>query len=131
MTLTIHLLASQQAFEQEASSIRPLEVTEDPMVGMEPATPVQLPVEPAQPAQLPAESEEGQTANVVELDTANEQAQPEQPVIAQPTPVQYDLIYKWKAPVRTQAEPVEEESEIAPVLETDVVEDHLTQARIQ
>ncbi|CAE6894467.1 hypothetical protein ACOMICROBIO_LMKGKHOH_01683 [Vibrio sp. B1FIG11] len=126
VTLTIHLLASQQAFEQEASSIRPLEVTEDPMVGMEPATPVQLPVEPAQPAQLPAESEEGQTANVVELDTANEQAQPEQPVIAQPAPVQYDLIYKWKAPVRTQAEPVEEESEIAPVLETDVVEDHLT-----
>ncbi|MGR2665307.1 DUF2066 domain-containing protein [Vibrio campbellii] len=139
VTLTIHLLASQQAFEQEASSIRPLEVTEDPMVGMEPATPVQLPVEPAQPAtpvqlpvepaqpaQLPAESEEGQTTNVVELDTANEQAQPELPVIAQPAPVQYDLIYKWKAPVRTQAEPVEEESEIAPVLETDVVEDHLT-----
>ena len=35
----------------------------------------------------------------------------------------YDLIYKWNAPVRTQAEPEEQESEIAPVLETDVVED--------
>ncbi|USD49296.1 DUF2066 domain-containing protein [Vibrio sp. SCSIO 43153] len=123
VTLTIHLLASQQAFEQEASSIRPLVITEEPMVNMEEATPVQLPEEPAQPAQLPVETQEGQAADVVELDTANEVTQPEQPVIVQPAPVQYDLIYKWNAPVRTQAEPEEQESEIAPVLETDVVED--------
>ncbi|MEF1340750.1 DUF2066 domain-containing protein [Vibrio rotiferianus] len=120
VTLTIHLLASQQAFEQEASSIRPLVITEEPMVSMEEATPVQLPEEPAQPAQLPVETQEGQAADVVELDTATELTQP---VIVQPAPVQYDLIYKWNAPVRTQAEPEEQESEIAPVLETDVVED--------
>ncbi|MET2948227.1 DUF2066 domain-containing protein [Vibrio owensii] len=120
VTLTIHLLASQQAFEQEVSSIRSLEVTEDPMAGMEEVVPAQLPEEPAQPTQLPATTEDAQTAAVVDLNT--DTAQPEQPVVVKPAPEQYDLIYKWNAPVRTPVEP-EENSEIAPVLETDVVED--------
>lgn len=120
VTLTIHLLASQQAFEQEVSSIRSLEVTEDPMAGMEEVVPAQLPEEPAQPTQLPATTEEAQAAEVVDLNT--ETAQPEQPAVVKPAPEQYDLIYKWNAPVRTPVEP-EENSEIAPVLETDVVED--------
>lgn len=120
VTLTIHLLASQQAFEQEVSSIRSLEVTEDPMAGMEEVVPAQLPEEPAQPTQLPATTEDAQTAEVVDLNT--DTAQPEQPVVVKPAPEQYDLIYKWNAPVRTPVEP-EENSEIAPVLETDVVED--------
>ncbi|MFH0286480.1 DUF2066 domain-containing protein [Vibrio owensii] len=120
VTLTIHLLASQQAFEQEVSSIRSLEVTEDPMAGMEEVVPAQLPEEPAQPTQLPATTEDAQTAEVVDLNT--DTAQPEQPAVVKPAPEQYDLIYKWNAPVRTPVEP-EENSEIAPVLETDVVED--------
>lgn len=120
VTLTIHLLASQQAFEQEVSSIRSLEVTEDPMAGMEEVVPAQLPEEPAQPTQLPATTEDVQAAEVVDLNT--DSAQPEQPVVVKPAPEQYDLIYKWNAPVRTPVEP-EENSEIAPVLETDVVED--------
>lgn len=120
VTLTIHLLASQQAFEQEVSSIRSLEVTEDPMAGMEEVVPAQLPEEPAQPTQLPATTEDAQAAEVVDLNT--DTAQPEQPVVVKPSPEQYDLIYKWNAPVRTPIEP-EENSEIAPVLETDVVED--------
>lgn len=120
VTLTIHLLASQQAFEQEVSSIRSLEVTEDPMAGMEEVVPAQLPEEPAKPTQLPATTEDAQAAEVVDLNT--DTAQPEQPVVVKPAPEQYDLIYKWNAPVRTPAEP-EENSEIAPVLETDVVED--------
>ncbi|KIF48839.1 hypothetical protein M445_05760 [Vibrio owensii 47666-1] len=120
VTLTIHLLASQQAFEQEVSSIRSLEVTEDPMAGMEEVVPAQLPEEPAQPTQLPATTEDAQAAEVVDLNT--ETAQPEQPAVVKPAPEQYDLIYKWNAPVRTPVEP-EENSEIAPVLETDVVED--------
>ncbi|WP_199483031.1 DUF2066 domain-containing protein [Vibrio owensii] len=120
VTLTIHLLASQQAFEQEVSSIRSLEVTEDPMAGMEEVVPAQLPEEPAQPTQLPATTEDAQAAEVVDLNT--DSAQPEQPVFVKPAPEQYDLIYKWNAPVRTPVEP-EENSEIAPVLETDVVED--------
>ncbi|MFV8435879.1 DUF2066 domain-containing protein [Vibrio owensii] len=120
VTLTIHLLASQQAFEQEVSSIRSLEVTEDPMAGMEEVVPAQLPEEPAQPTQLPATTEDAQAAEVVDLNT--DTAQPEQPVVVKPAPEQYDLIYKWNAPVRTPVEP-EENSEIAPVLETDVVED--------
>lgn len=120
VTLTIHLLASQQAFEQEVSSIRSLEVTEDPMAGMEKVVPAQLPEEPAQPTQLPATTEDAQAAEVVDLNT--DTAQPEQPAIVKPAPEQYDLIYKWNAPVRTPVEP-EENSEIAPVLETDVVED--------
>ena len=119
VTLTIHLLASQQAFEQEVSSIRSLEVTEDPMAGMEEVVPAQLPEEPAQPTQLPATTEDAQAAEVVDLNT--ETAQPEQPAVVKPAPEQYDLIYKWNAPVRTPIEP-EENSEIAPVLETDVVE---------
>ncbi|WP_425668947.1 DUF2066 domain-containing protein [Vibrio owensii] len=119
VTLTIHLLASQQAFEQEVSSIRSLEVTEDPMAGMEEVVPAQLPEEPAQPTQLPATTEDAQAAEVVDLNT--DSAQPEQPVVVKPAPEQYDLIYKWNAPVRTPVEP-EENSEIAPVLETDVVE---------
>ena len=120
VTLTIHLLASQQAFEQEVSSIRSLEVTEDPMAGMEEVVPAQLPEEPAQPTQLPATTEDAQAAEVVDLNT--DTAQPEQPVVVKPAPEQYDLIYKWNAPVRTPVEP-EENSEVAPVLETDVVED--------
>lgn len=120
VTLTIHLLASQQAFEQEVSSIRSLEVTEDPMAGMEEVVPAQLPEEPAQPTQLPATTEDAQAAEVVDLNT--DTAQPEQPAVVKPAPEQYDLIYKWNAPVRTPVEP-EENSEIAPVLETDVVED--------
>ncbi|HDM8225433.1 TPA: DUF2066 domain-containing protein [Vibrio campbellii] len=120
VTLTIHLLASQQAFEQEVSSIRSLEVTEDPMAGMEEVVPAQLPEEPTQPTQLPATTEDAQAAEVVDLNT--DTAQPEQPVVVKPAPEQYDLIYKWNAPVRTPVEP-EENSEIAPVLETDVVED--------
>ncbi|MHA2709683.1 DUF2066 domain-containing protein [Vibrio owensii] len=120
VTLTIHLLASQQAFEQEVSSIRSLEVTEDPMAGMEEVVPTQLPEEPTQPTQLPATTEDAQAAEVVDLNT--DTAQPEQPVVVKPAPEQYDLIYKWNAPVRTPVEP-EENSEIAPVLETDVVED--------
>lgn len=120
VTLTIHLLASQQAFEQEVSSIRSLEVTEDPMAGIEEVVPAQLPEEQAQPTQLPATTEDAQAAEVVDLNT--ETAQPEQPAIVKPAPEQYDLIYKWNAPVRTPVEP-EENSEIAPVLETDVVED--------
>ncbi len=120
VTLTIHLLASQQAFEQEVSSIRSLEVTEDPMAGMEEVVPAQLPEEPAQPTQLPATTEDAQAAEVVDLNT--DTAQPEQPVVVKPAPEQYDLIYKWNAPGRTPVEP-EENSEIAPVLETDVVED--------
>lgn len=120
VTLTIHLLASQQAFEQEVSSIRSLEVTEDPMAGMEEVVPAQLPEEPAEPTQLPATTEDAQAAEVVDLNT--ETAQPEQPAVVKPAPEQYDLIYKWNAPVRTPVEP-EENSEIAPVLETDVVED--------
>lgn len=120
VTLTIHLLASQQAFEQEVSSIRSLEVTEDPMAGMEEVVPAQLPEEPAEPTQLPATTEDAQAAEVVDLNT--DTAQPEQPVVVKPAPEQYDLIYKWNAPVRTPVEP-EENSEIAPVLETDVVED--------
>ncbi|MHA2718100.1 DUF2066 domain-containing protein [Vibrio owensii] len=120
VTLTIHLLASQQAFEQEVSSIRSLEVTEEPMAGMEEVVPAQLPEEPAQPTQLPATTEDAQAAEVVDLNT--ETAQPEQPAVVKPAPEQYDLIYKWNAPVRTPVEP-EENSEIAPVLETDVVED--------
>lgn len=120
VTLTIHLLASQQAFEQEVSSIRSLEVTEDPMAGMEEVVPAQLPEEPAEPTQLPATTEDAQAAEVVDLNT--DTAQPEQPVVVKPAPEQYDLIYKWNAPVRAPIEP-EENSEIAPVLETDVVED--------
>ncbi|MFN1513086.1 DUF2066 domain-containing protein [Vibrio owensii] len=120
VTLTIHLLASQQAFEQEVSSIRSLEVTEDPMAGMEEVVPAQLPEEPAQPTQLPATTEDAQAAEVVDLNT--DTAQPEQPAVVKPAPEQYDLIYRWNAPVRTPVEP-EENSEIAPVLETDVVED--------
>ena len=120
VTLTIHLLASQQAFEQEVSSIRSLEVTEDPMAGMEEVVQAQLPEEPAQPTQLPTTTEDAQAAEVVDLNT--DTAQPEQPVVVKPAPEQYDLIYKWNAPVRTPVEP-EENSEIAPVLETDVVED--------
>lgn len=120
VTLTIHLLASQQAFEQEVSSIRSLEVTEDPMAGMEEVVPAQLPEEPAQPTQLPATTEDAQAAEVVDLNT--DTAQPEQPVVVKPAPEQYDLIYKWNAPVRTPVAP-EENSEIAPVLETDVVEE--------
>lgn len=120
VTLTIHLLASQQAFEQEVSSIRSLEVTEDPMAGMEEVVPAQLPEEPAKPTHLPATTEDAQAAEVVDLNT--DTAQPEQPAVVKPAPEQYDLIYKWNAPVRTPVEP-EENSEIAPVLETDVVED--------
>ncbi|WP_199455590.1 DUF2066 domain-containing protein [Vibrio owensii] len=120
VTLTIHLLASQQAFEQEVSSIRSLEVTEDPMAGMEEVVPAQLPEEPAEPTQLPATTEDAQAAEVVDLNT--DTAQPEQPVVVKPAPEQYDLIYKWNAPARAPIEP-EENSEIAPVLETDVVED--------
>lgn len=124
VTLTVHLLASQQAFEQEASVIRPLEVTDDPMAGVEVPAPVQLPEDTAQPAQLPADTEQvTETGAVVKDLTTEQEVEAEQPVVAQPLPEQYDLIYKWKAPVRAQVETeLDADSEIAPVLEKDTVE---------
>ncbi|MGR5131430.1 DUF2066 domain-containing protein [Vibrio alfacsensis] len=124
VTLTIHLLAPQQAFEQEASSISQLMVFEDPLGGLdEQAVPVQLPVEPVEPVQLPVETVADQVASVVEQDVAAEDVQPSvpaQPINIEPVPEQYDLIYQWKALVRSKVTP-EPESELAPTLETDTV----------
>ncbi|MGR5469830.1 DUF2066 domain-containing protein, partial [Vibrio astriarenae] len=84
VTLTIHLLASQQAFEQEASSISQLMVFEDPLGGFyEQAVPVQLPVESVEPIQLPIETSADKVASVVEQGAAAEDVQlsvPAQPI---------------------------------------------------
>ncbi|MGR5207846.1 DUF2066 domain-containing protein [Vibrio sp. PNB23_22_6] len=124
VTLTIHLLASQQAFEQEASSISQLMVFEDPLGGFyEQAVPVQLPVESVEPIQLPIETSADKVASVVEQGAAAEDVQlsvPAQPINIESVPEQYDLIYQWKALVRSKVTP-EPESELAPTLETDTV----------
>ncbi|RIZ56964.1 DUF2066 domain-containing protein [Vibrio sp. PID23_8] len=124
VTLTIHLLASQQAFEQEASSISQLMVFEDPLGGLyEQAVPVQLPVESVEPIQLPIETSADKVASVVEQGAAAEDVQlsvPAQPINIESVPEQYDLIYQWKALVRSKVTP-EPESELAPTLETDTV----------
>ncbi|MGR5235580.1 DUF2066 domain-containing protein [Vibrio alfacsensis] len=123
VTLTIHLLASQQAFEQEASSISQLMVFEDPLGSVEEVAPVPLPVELVQPVQLPTETAESQTADGVEQGVSTEHVlstMPALPINVEPVTKQYDLIYQWKALVRSQVEP-EPESEFAPQLETDTV----------
>jgi hypothetical protein len=76
-----------------------------------------------EPIQLPIETSADKVASVVEQGAAAEDVQlsvPAQPINIESVPEQYDLIYQWKALVRSKVTP-EPESELAPTLETDTV----------
>ncbi|EHH1170159.1 TPA: DUF2066 domain-containing protein [Vibrio parahaemolyticus] len=96
LTLTIHLLASQQAFEQEASSISQLMEFEDPLGDVEEVTPS----EDQSVETLPSEAQavEGQPKTVVQaVEETVPAAQVQQPVVIPQVQDQYDLIYEWNS----------------------------------
>ncbi len=96
LTLTIHLLASQQAFEQEASSISQLMEFEDPLGNVEEVTPS----EEQSVETLPSEAQavEGQPKTVVRaVEETVPAAQVQQPVVIPQVQDQYDLIYEWNS----------------------------------
>ncbi|HBC3414746.1 DUF2066 domain-containing protein [Vibrio parahaemolyticus] len=96
LTLTIHLLASQQAFEQEASSISQLMEFEDPLGDVEEVTPS----EEKSVETLPSEAQavEGQPKTVVQaVEETVPAAQVQQPVVIPQVQDQYDLIYEWNS----------------------------------
>ncbi len=96
LTLTIHLLASQQAFEQEASSISQLMEFEDPLGDVEEVTPS----EDQSVETLPSEAQavEDQSKTVVQaVEETVPAAQVQQPVVIPQVQDQYDLIYEWNS----------------------------------
>ncbi|EJR0679287.1 DUF2066 domain-containing protein [Vibrio parahaemolyticus] len=96
LTLTIHLLASQQAFEQEASSISQLMEFEDPLGDVEEVTPS----EDQSVETLPSEAQavEGQPKTVVQaVEETVPAVQVQQPVVIPQVQDQYDLIYEWNS----------------------------------
>ncbi|WP_025524303.1 DUF2066 domain-containing protein [Vibrio parahaemolyticus] len=96
LTLTIHLLASQQAFEQEASSISQLMEFEDPLGDVEEVTPS----EDQSVETLPSEAQavEDQPKTVVQaVEETVPAAQVQQPVVIPQVQDQYDLIYEWNS----------------------------------
>ncbi|MGI3097262.1 DUF2066 domain-containing protein [Vibrio diabolicus] len=100
LTLNIHLLASQQAFEKEASSISQLMVFEDPLgeVDAPASTQEEEPLvqsNEAKDAATPKEAQPEVPVNVVA--EASDETQPTQPMIVEPVREQYDLIYEWRS----------------------------------
>ncbi|MGP8307346.1 DUF2066 domain-containing protein [Vibrio sp. YIC-376] len=99
LTLRLHLLASKQAFEQEASSISQLAVYEEPIKPVEEVRPVQATQEPI-PTETLAE-EEQLNSDVVTAEVPVQEEQESESVIIAPTQEQYDVIYEWTASQRS------------------------------
>ncbi|PFG55613.1 hypothetical protein ATG66_1926 [Vibrio sp. ES.051] len=94
LTLNIHLLASQQAFEKELSSISQLREVEN-------MVPAQQPEQSAQVEQTrkPAAEAEGQSeapADMIEESSEERVKAVESPAGVTPVQEQYDLIYQWR-----------------------------------
>ncbi|HHF3169814.1 TPA: DUF2066 domain-containing protein [Vibrio diabolicus] len=100
LTLNIHLLASQQAFEKEASSISQLMVFEDPLgeVDAPALTQEAEPIAPMNEAKDTAMVEKVQSEVPTDIAAeAKDETQPTQPMIVEPVREQYDLIYEWRS----------------------------------
>ncbi|WP_182019966.1 DUF2066 domain-containing protein [Vibrio diabolicus] len=100
LTLNIHLLASQQAFEKEASSISQLMVFEDPLgeVDAPALTQEAEPIAPMNEAKDTAMVEKVQSEVPADIAAeAKDETQPTQPMIVKPVREQYDLIYEWRS----------------------------------
>ncbi|WP_256935666.1 DUF2066 domain-containing protein [Vibrio diabolicus] len=100
LTLNIHLLASQQAFEKEASSISQLMVFEDPLGEVDAAALTQEaePIAPMNEAKDTAMVEKVQSEVPTDIAAeAKDETQPTQPMIVEPVREQYDLIYEWRS----------------------------------
>lgn len=100
LTLNIHLLASQQAFEKEASSISQLMVFEDPLgeVDAPALTQEAEPIAPMNEAKDTAMVEKVQSEVPADIAAeAKDETQPIQPMIVKPVREQYDLIYEWRS----------------------------------
>ncbi|HHF3063710.1 TPA: DUF2066 domain-containing protein [Vibrio diabolicus] len=100
LTLNIHLLASQQAFEKEASSISQLMVFEDPLgeVDAPALTQEAEPIAPMNEAKDTAMVEKVQSEVPADIAAeAKDETQPTQPMIVEPVREQYDLIYEWRS----------------------------------
>ncbi|MGY5822079.1 DUF2066 domain-containing protein [Vibrio chemaguriensis] len=100
LTLNIHLLASQQAFEKEASSISQLMVFEDPLgeVDAPALTQEAEPIAPMNEAKDTAMVEKVQSEVPADIAAeAKDETHPTQPMIVEPVREQYDLIYEWRS----------------------------------
>ncbi|ANQ22309.1 hypothetical protein BA893_11730 [Vibrio natriegens] len=99
LTLKLHLLASKEAFEKEASSISQLGDYQEPVTPVEAAAPLQPVQEPIQPEL--ATQEESLASDVVTADVAVEEVKESEPVVVQPAQEQYDVIYEWTSSQRS------------------------------
>ncbi|MFH4433261.1 DUF2066 domain-containing protein [Vibrio diabolicus] len=100
LTLNIHLLASQQAFEKEASSISQLMVFEDPLgeVDAPALTQEAESIAPMNEAKDTAMVEKVQSEVPADIAAeAKDETHPTQPMIVEPVREQYDLIYEWRS----------------------------------
>ncbi|MDF2155506.1 DUF2066 domain-containing protein [Vibrio sp. CAU 1672] len=95
VTLKVHLLASQQAFEHEAAAIAELGVLADPL-GEEEFAPAPVPMAETSVVAEPVAAVEPEP-----LDTTAQQDQPlekmAEPVVTPPVKDRVDLIYEWSA----------------------------------
>ena len=98
ITLNIHLLASQQAFEKEASSISQLMVLEAPLneVDVPALTQETEPVAPMYETKDSATMAE-KAQSVEPADIVTEVTDETSPTIVEPVREQYDLIYEWRS----------------------------------
>ncbi len=99
LTLTLHLLASKEAFEKEASSIKQLTEYHESIQRLEEVL-VELPTQETAQVEMLAETEQLGSA-VITAEVPAEEAQGSTPVAIEPIQEQYDLIYEWNSGQRS------------------------------
>lgn len=93
LTLKLHLLASKDAFEKEASSIAQLGEYQAPITPAEEVAPLQPKQDPVQTELVMEEAQLG--SDVLTADASVEEVKESEPVVVQPVQEQYDVIYEW------------------------------------
>nr|WP_319555136.1 DUF2066 domain-containing protein [uncultured Vibrio sp.] len=99
LTLKLHLLASKETFEKEASSIAQLGEYQEPATPVEEVAPLQ-PVQEPMPTELVTE-DEPLVSDVVTADASVEEVKESEPVVVKPVQEQYDVIYEWTSGQRS------------------------------
>ncbi|MDV6251492.1 DUF2066 domain-containing protein [Vibrio sp. EA2] len=93
LTLKLHLLASKETFEKEASSISQLGEYQEPVKPVEEVDPVQPEQDSMQTELVTEEDQLGSDA--LTADVSVEELQESEPAVVQPVQEQYDVIYEW------------------------------------
>ncbi|WP_321283169.1 DUF2066 domain-containing protein [uncultured Vibrio sp.] len=99
LTLKLHLLASKETFEKEASSISQLGEYQEPIKPVEEVAPLQPAQDPVQTELVTQEAQLG--SDVVTADASVEEVKQSEPVVIKPVQEQYDVIYEWTSSQRS------------------------------